>query len=278
MTGQVGKWLLAPVLFLSLFQTGCLSFLNRLPVPPAEVRELNEQLPIESRGGVYVFLVNGTDTLGCGNLYGIRDYLNRLGFVKSYYGEFFHEWWLTEEILKLHIEKPDARIVVIGYEYGADAARSIAQAGADAGANIDMLMYLEPKGLSYQNISDDHAGIRRLVVVRNEKWFLSDSEVPGSETIALPCSCLYLVPTHPTTLEIVASEMARLAMSIPVQFPPMESFPQLLDDPAPTPRPVAAQKTLPPDEWDFLKPVSRRKERPSERPAAKEVPIVKEAE
>ena len=224
-----------PVLFLLFSQSGCLSFLNRIPEPQLEVQKQNEQLPIESRCGVYVFLVNGTDPFGSANLYGVRDYLNKLGFVKSYYGEFFHEWWLIEEIRQLHKEKPDARIVVVGYEYGADAARSIALAGVEAGAGIDMLMYLEPKGLSFSDMSSDHPGIKRLVVLRKEKWFLTDSDVPGSETISLPCSNRYLVPTHSSTLDIIAEEVTHLAMSIPVISPPTEAFPQLLDDPAPTP-------------------------------------------
>jgi pimeloyl-ACP methyl ester carboxylesterase len=270
MARHVRRWSLMPSLLVAISPVACLNFLNPVPRAPTEMIELSEQLPKESRLGVYVFLINGNDPLGCANLYGIRDYLNRLGFVKSYYGELYHKWWLEDEIRELHKEKPDARIVVIGYEYGADVALGVAQAGADAGAQIDALIYLEPRGLSFDQVSESQDRIRRVVVVRKEKSYLNDTEVHGAETVTVPCFCRYLVPTHPTTLDAVSTEVTNLAMSVPVIGSTPIPFPQILDDPAPTPRQVIGPKPAALDEWDFLKPVGRRKEQVELIPAPRE--------
>jgi hypothetical protein len=269
MTGPFRRWLVASGLMLALVPTGCLNFLNHVPDPSPEAKQISEQLPQPSREGVYVFLVNGNDPLGCANLYGIREFLHKLGYVKSYYGEWFHEWWLVDEIRDLHQEKPDAHIIVIGYELGADTALAVANAGIVCGANVDLLLYLEPRGFSFDNVPPE---LHNVIVVRKDKSYPKDSEVKGAQSVALACGCRWLVPTHPSTLEIVETEISRLAMSVPVPTLPSEAFPEIMDDPAPTPRPVAERKPAPLDEWDFLKLVSRRREMKNNEPTSTEPP------
>jgi len=265
MFGAVRRCLLAPGLFVLLLPGGCMYIFNPMPDPPSDAKQLSEQLPCFSRDGVYIFLINGADPLDCGNFYSIRDFLNKLGFLRSYYGECCQGSWLVDEIKLLHKEKPKARIVVIGYGLGADAALEIAEAGAKAGASIDMLMYLEPRGFSFKQVPDTNNDIRKVVVVRRETEHPHDSEIRGAEVISTSGWCRHLVPTHPATLDAIATELTNLAMLVPVPNPPAETFPKILDDPAPTPRPLEAAKPAPRDEWDFLKLVSREKGSPEEK-------------
>jgi len=237
-----------------------MSIFNPVPEPPSDMQQLTRQLPIACRQSVYVFLINGSDVLGFANLYGVRKFLSEMGFVKTCYGECFHGWWLEKEMKAIHQENPDARFVIVGYEHGADTALSLAQAGAAMGAHVDMLMYLEPRGFSFDRVSAGEAGIGRVVVVHADKSLSAGAEIPGAETIAVSCSCRYTVTTHSATLNTLSQEVAKLAMSVPLPAPSVISdpFPPMLDDPAPTPRPLSTKKkTEISDQWDFLKSVSQ---------------------
>ncbi len=236
---------------------GCLTFLHPLPEPPCEVCEQFESIHEDSRAGVYVFMVNGNDPLCCANLKGVRDFLSRLGFVKCYCGEICHEGWMAEELVCIHRDHPESRFVVVGFEYGADSARRIVQAGLDKGATIDMLLYLEPKG-TFFNLSASDPGIHRTVVVQNDRWLTKCAPVDDSEVITVSTRNRYGMPTHPAVLELLTAELSHLAAMVPIIVYAPEPIPPLLEEVAPTPRPMLEKKAEPPDDWDFLKLISQR--------------------
>ena len=236
---------------------GCLSVFNPLPEPPAETKQLCQQLSAARRDQVYVVLLNGADPFGCGNLNGVRDYLNRLGFVKSYYGQLYHEESLLKELLAVHAGHPDARFVVVGFEYGAIAARTLIQKAHEKDLPIDLLMYLEPKGLGSGN-SQKLSAVRVITIQESDDQRLASDSTEG-EIIHISPSSRYAVPTNPITLETLTTELTQLAMNVPIPISTYEPIPSILDDPAPTPRPIVSKGPEPIDEWDFLKPVSRQK-------------------
>src|SRR4051794_2919818 len=82
----------------AMLTPGCMSVFNHVPDPTPEVRTFCDSLPIPSRSNVHVVLVNGVDPLCCGNLSGVRDHLNSLGFCKTYYAQIYHEWCLIDEL------------------------------------------------------------------------------------------------------------------------------------------------------------------------------------
>src|SRR5262245_54045673 len=128
--------------FGSLTGGGCLSCLNPVGHPPPEALGPCEALPQPCRSGVYVFLIDGLDPFHCGNLPGVRDYLIELGFIKTYHGYAYHKSYFLKELLRTHAECPDARFVVVGFDYGAAAARNLACEAARSGAPVDLLVYL----------------------------------------------------------------------------------------------------------------------------------------
>ena len=245
------------LLFLIAFVPGCLSCLNHLPEPPCELRHEMEQIHHDSRNGVYIFFVNGTDALCCANLKGVREYLARIGFERVYIGQLCHEAWIVEEIRTLHRDQPGSRFVVVGFEFGAPIARRIVQSAAEEGAPIDLLLYLEPKGLlNYLPNCDE--GVRRVISVEQHSWFSkSDIEVDDVEIVHVSCRTRYGVPTHPVVLDLLAEELAEIAQTVPVYEWRHGNPPSLLDETAPPPRPMPERKPDPEDEWDFLKLANR---------------------
>ncbi len=249
------RWQMRPylvLLALTLCLSGCVSVFEPMPEPPTETRELLQQLPPICRSKVYVIMVNGNDPLCLGGMVDLRDYIKKMGITNIYLGETCHEAWLDREIRILHRDIPDAHFVLIGFEYGADTVRRIAQAGIDAGATIDMLIYLEPKGLSFC-YPPEEPKLLRTITIQNEGW-LHHKEVPeDSELIPIETHCIYEAPTHSATIDLVTSELVNLAMSVPYVHPELPKPVPLLDQVAPPPRPYVPEKAKTKDEWDFLK-------------------------
>jgi hypothetical protein len=248
MFGHVRRPRVASGLF-ALLLPGCLSCFNPTPDLVPEIKQQCQLVSPYCRDNVYVVLVNGADPLCCGNLKGVRDYLNSLGFVKCYYAQLYHEGCLLEELRNVREVHPDARIAVVGFECGASTAQNLARRATEEGLTVDLLMLLEPKDLSATSHVSLPA-VPRVIAVRAGKL---DSRAPDgdfTETIMVPCLSRYGVPTHPVTLQTLVEELSQLAMNVPIQAPAIEQFPA-----GPTPRPVAPEVKTPMDDWDFLKPV-----------------------
>lgn len=236
--------------------TGCLTFMNPMPEPACQVSDQLRTIPKECRSGVYVFMVNGNDPLHCANLKGVREYLSHLGFTRVYFGEISHEAWMAEELVCTNRDYPGSRFVVVGFEYGADSARRIAEAGLNRGATIDLLLYLEPRG-SFYNLPLADAAIRRTVVVQNDKGLSTPAPLDNAEKIVVNTHTRYAVPTHPEVIDLLTNELTEIASAIPIIRFGFEPIPPLLDETAPFPRPLTEMKPQAYDEWDFLKLIVR---------------------
>jgi hypothetical protein len=262
MAGQIRRCSLALAFIAFSMVPGCLSFLNPAPPPLDETREMCRQFPADCRAGVCVFLVNGCDPFECANLRGVGEYLGKLGFVKTYFGQIYHADAMLDEIHRLRASNPEWRFIVVGYEYGAGTARHVAQVAANDGANIDILLLLEPKCLT--RLVPPDQSVSRYVVVRAGSIWGADAPVDDAESMNLSKVSRFGVPTHPAVLELIADVAVQSAQMVPIRQMKIEAFPQILDDPAPSPRPLVRRPPHSSDAWDFLKPVSRQRLRSSE--------------
>src|SRR5579875_611198 len=121
---------------------GCLSFVHSLDLPPKEQIGQGEAIPAPSRNHVHIFLIHGLDPLDLANLNGLTEYIQRLGYIKTHYGQLYHLWSFKKEIRRLHQEEPQTRFVVIGFSFGANMARELVNAVKQDGIVIDLLVYL----------------------------------------------------------------------------------------------------------------------------------------
>ena len=224
---------------------GCLSCLN--PVhPPEEALILPcRELPKYCRDHVYVFFLNGFDPVNYGNLAGIREYVDTLGFHKTYYGQLYHASYFAGEIRKIHQEEPDAHFVLVGFARGAREIRSLAERANREGATIDLLVYLDgklPSGI----------GLESGPVVGHFR----DGNLTGASRSEADL-WLFGIPTNPKTIELLGQQLVQIASSIPAIEPSQpEQLPPPMDEP--TPKPVKRQVPSPNAEWDFLKPERNR--------------------
>src|SRR5271166_4331143 len=192
----------------ALLLPGCLSCFNPIPDLPPEIQQKCQSVGPYCRNNVYVILVNGIDPLCCGNLKGVRDYLNSLGFVKCYYAQLYHEGCLLEELREIRDVHPEARFAIVGFECGAGPAKTLARKASEEGLSVDLLMLLQPKNL-LGDLNAALPAIPRVVAVRagnSESMGLGDV----AESVRVACTTHYGVPTHPVTLQRLADELSQL--------------------------------------------------------------------
>jgi len=245
----LGRWLLAAGL---AGQGGCMTFLNPAAPPTQLALEQCHSLPKCCRNHVYMVLVNGLDPLHCGNLPGVRDYLQGLGF-RTYYGEVYHGDWLKRELRKVHQEDPQARFVLVGYSAGGNVVHGLAQDTQADGIFIDTVVYLDAPWV-YNSLPKRPANVGRVVSIYTSSSLLGGHALEGADNYQLTNTKHLAAPTHELTLELLAGVLAEVAVTVPVVE---TAAPVLPGSEEPTPRPRKVQPAEKPDEWDFLKPASR---------------------
>ncbi len=223
-----------------LATTGCLG-VHPIEPPPPEVHVACKAYPPCCREHVYVFLVHGMDPFDWANLTGLRDYVQELGFHKTYYGQLYHTWTFEKEIRRIHAEDPSARFVLIGFSFGANVVRYLANsAGADH-IPIDLLVYFGGNTLKNETY-DQPENVARIVNILASGAIWNGAWMDRAENIHETDVWHFGSPSHPYSLRMMARELAVVASHVEV----------VEDGPPPPPEMRSG-------EWDFLKPVSRLK-------------------
>ena len=128
-----------------LGQAGCLSFCHPIEPVTSEKVAICKEIPQSCRSHVYVFFIHGMDPLDFANLSGVRDYVQSLGFIKTYYGQLYHTIYFTDEMREIHKRDPEARFALVGFSFGANMVRDVANAVRPDGVDIDLIVYLGGK-------------------------------------------------------------------------------------------------------------------------------------
>jgi len=240
-----------------LANSGCACLIHPIDPVKADRVEACHAVPNACRSHVYVFLLNGLDPFEWSNLRGVCDYLQELGFIKTYYGQMYHCLWFDGEIKRLHDEDPEARFVLVGFSYGANLARTLAQSVKKCDITIDLLVYVS--GNTLKNCDKDRPeNALKIVNILASGCIWNGADIDGTERIDVPEVWHFGSPTHPATLEKLACELTEVAARVKFEVPAEPALPNPADA-GPTPKPVTVETSTEHDEWDFLKPVSELK-------------------
>jgi hypothetical protein len=235
--------------------SGCMGFLHPVVKPPPAVVESCQAIPACCRGHVYVFLFNGLDPVNYSNLTGLRDYVQTLGFPKTYYGQIYHLWWFEKEVRRIHQEDPDAHFVLVGFSLGSNMAYDVAKTVKKDGIQIDLLVFLSGNHFASPMPHQRPENVTRVVNLLAGGLMGYRGERDWAENVRLSGTQHFDPPTHPSTLEVLGQELANLAATVPVAGPASGAQPPAFEQ-APTPRPVKSKTSAKRDKWDFLKPVN----------------------
>lgn len=208
--------------------------------------------PVRQR--VYLFMMNGDDLLGIGDLPGLRDDLCRAGFIKVYYAQKEDVAYFYREMRRLGRDEPDARMLLLGYGAAADRVVKLAEDAARDRLPLDAVILLDPAG----SAACDLPGLLPVpsVAVKSHNWQDGAGLITG-ETVPVPIGHAGL-PRHPVTLAVTVRLMILSASKVtPPSIAGLPHLP-LRDKPEPTPRGVDPNTLGPaPPGWDFLRPAPR---------------------
>jgi pimeloyl-ACP methyl ester carboxylesterase len=193
--------------------SSCMSFLHPVALPTPPCLQTCRELPPECRAHVHVFLINGLDPLRVGNLAGVRDHINHLGFANTYYGEMTAWSWFRREMKRVHDEDPGGRIVVIGYSAGASMAYHLAESLKAQGVRIDLLVYLDAKTFSV-NFHKTPENVCRVLNVNSLSTIWCGSPIEGANNVFENDIWHFGPPSHPKTLKALADNLAALAATV----------------------------------------------------------------
>lgn len=241
--------------FLGCTQTGCLSFCNPLqPLPREELEPYHDIAPCQ-KDKVHVFFVHGLDPNDISNYTGLFEYVRSLGYGKTYFGWVYHSFLFENEIRALHEQDPEARIVLVGFSYGAGMIRDVACSLRSAGITIDLLFYID--GVEFDHrLLHRPANVARVINIlsfnRSDQRLVKEGENHLYKDV-----WHYATVTHPQTLRLIARELGAIARMVPIV--------QIMraDKVVPTAPPAAPAHVLPPpnegtqqkaSEWGFLRP------------------------
>ena len=234
---------------------GCLSFVHSLDLPPKDQIEQGELIPAPCRNHVHIFLIHGMDPLDLANLNGLTEYIQQLGYIKTHYGQLYHLWEFKKEMRRIHEQDPQARFVLIGFSFGANMVRELANAVKENAILIDLLVYLGGNTLeNNQETQPDH--VLHVVNILAAGCIWNGTTMDRADNIHHTNVWHFGSPTHPKTRALLAREFAVVAARVPYveKAPPL---PPEVEQEIPMPRRLPPEQVRQmssrlPSEWGIL--------------------------
>jgi hypothetical protein len=263
---------------------GCLSFVHSLDFPPYEQVVQGDAIPAPCRSHVHVFLIHGMDPLDLANLNGLTEYIQQLGYIKTHYGQLYHLWEFKKELRQVHEQDPQARFVLIGFSFGANFVRELANAVKEEGILIDLLVYLG--GNTLENTPPNQPEhCMHIINILAAGCIWNGCTMDRADNYHFTNVWHFGSPTHPRTREILARELAAVAARVPYvdTTPPL---PPEIENEVPHPRRLIPEQMQQqssaqlPQEWNFLsarnpfgEAAAPELARPTQNRAARRVPF-----
>lgn len=116
-------------------------------IHPLQLNDVNladkaKSIPQAQKDHVHFFLINGFDPLYSGNLNGLAAYCQSVGFAHTTCYQLAAAGKARRQIEAVRRADPEARVVLLGYSLGANAARSVANDLQRSGIHVDCLIYV----------------------------------------------------------------------------------------------------------------------------------------
>jgi hypothetical protein len=165
---------------------------------------------------VYIFGVNGLNVLCSGNFNGLLSYLRNEGFTNTHFAQLYTVGWIPDEIRKIRQSDSQARIALIGFSWGANSVRRIANDLNRDGTQVDLLVYLVGD-LVRDEPESKPCNVRRILNIRAHglvllggDLFFNGEDMQGARNVTLQCRHI-LAPSRHETIEAIMEELLELA-------------------------------------------------------------------
>ena len=193
------RWILGAIVAVVLANAGCVTCCHKSHQKAWE-HGAECDLPAPCRGQVYVFLIHGlTPSCDCG-LNALRMKLAENGFAKIGVGELASAPCVAKEIKSIQKCEPEARFVLVGYDFGGAAAVSLARDLNAQCVPVEAVVLLDPLGCG------EPCGLRTLLITSG-----TTSKVPYTNRLVVSDATHYKLPAHPRTVEAITGLLSEIA-------------------------------------------------------------------
>lgn len=231
--------------------SGCLSFVHPIKPPSAEILAPSAAISPECRRHVYVFLVHGMDPLDLANLAGVQKWIQSLGYSQVYFGQLYHAWEFKQTLQRIHKEDPAGRFVLMGFSFGANVVRNIANTARESNIPIDLLVYTGGNTLHNTPV-DQPPNVLRIANILASGCIWNGAHMDRADNLNYDDVWHFGSPAHKRTLDYLARELAVVAQRVPHPPERILTAPPVDANAALAPRPSTSAKVALPPEWDFL--------------------------
>jgi pimeloyl-ACP methyl ester carboxylesterase len=178
---------------------------------------------------VYIFAVNGVDPLCVANFNGLCDYLRSHGYRNTHFGRLTTCHGFASQIQQVRWNDPGARIVLIGYSYGCNHVRAIANTLQQQAIRVDLLVYIAGDLIQEEPRSRPE-NVGRILNIRAQGMttlggdrFFNRDDIGGAHNVRLGYRH-FVAPSRSETLELVLQELTAVTLassqSSPTPVPP----------------------------------------------------------
>jgi hypothetical protein len=181
----------------------------------ADVPEPGPASPCASREHVFVYLLNGLDPLGLGDLRGVAEAIRGWGFPHTHYGQFFHYRRFQADIECVHATDPGARFVIIGFSAGAIAGQRLTWELLRHGVPVHLQVYLDGKWVRRSWPEDEVGPPPPTVNVIAPGYAWSAASLPWAQNLCLTEGWHFGAPTNAQTLDLLACRLNAIAAAPP---------------------------------------------------------------
>jgi pimeloyl-ACP methyl ester carboxylesterase len=194
--------------------------LRAAEVPPPPIGEMAvDPVPQCCRDHVHIYFIEGLDFFDYGQLRVLQAYCHSLGFRNAHYGQMWEAHDFAEEIRHLRATDPHARFVIVGYSFGSNVARLMANSlwrKNDLG--VDLLIYLG--GNTIKNKPESYPpNVFKVVHILATGYVWKGEPLDRADNYKLLDCWHFGHPTHPATRRVFARELNAVAARVPVVEP-----------------------------------------------------------
>src|SRR5262249_4990025 len=158
--------------------------------------------------------IHGMDPADAANLSGVCQYVQDLGFQKTYYGQLYHTHQFKTALREIHQQDCEARFVLVGFSFGANMVRNMALAAKEEGMRIDLLVYLG--GNTLKDVPRDQPdNVARVVNILAQGCIWNGATLQRAENVQVLGRWHFGSPSHPFTLQVLAQDLAEIASEVP---------------------------------------------------------------
>jgi pimeloyl-ACP methyl ester carboxylesterase len=216
------------------------AWFHPLQIPVNGLAEQAQAIPQEKKDHVHFFLVNGFDPAYSANLNGVAAYCRSIGFSNTTCLQLAGAGKLKRQILTIRAADPDARVILLGFSWGANIVRSLANRWERDGIMIDSMVYLGGDTVS-NSPSSRPGNVRRILNITANGFLLSGgnlifkgADIDGARNHRINVPHLAL-PSNREAIRLVGEELIAQA-TLPGNAPPAGATaePPALTPPPPT--------------------------------------------